>query len=141
MNNIRGTNLFIGDLKSSSNIKLLTKNNISYILNVCQDKNKKKYKHIKYKMVKMRDDDTEILFNKLNSCFKFIDTALKNKKNVLIHCYAGISRSAAVLISYLMTRYRLRYKDAYKIVKKYRNIINPNDNFKNQLKLIDKLAS
>lgn len=51
----------------------------------------------------------------------------------LIHCVMEISRSAAVLIGYLMLSHGLNYTEAYDKVKICRTQINPNDGFKRQL--------
>jgi atypical dual specificity phosphatase/dual specificity phosphatase 12 len=51
----------------------------------------------------------------------------------LVHCYAGISRSASIIISYLMKKYNWSYEKAYNYVKNKRPIINPNRGFKKQL--------
>lgn len=58
--------------------------------------------------------------------------------NTLIHCYAGISRSASIAIYYLMkTGYS--YTDSFKMVKNARSIIDPNDGFVEQLQFIESI--
>ena len=51
---------------------------------------------------------------------------------------AGISRSASLVIYYFMKKYNINFDDALKMVKGKRNIINPNDSFKLQLKQFQK---
>ena len=57
----------------------------------------------------------------------------KKGKKVLIHCKAGMSRSAAFTIAYFMKSKGLSYKDAYLLVKKKRVCVKPNDGFVKQL--------
>ena len=58
-----------------------------------------------YKRVPMEDTIMQNLHIHLPECFDFLDKAWENKANILVHCQAGISRSAAVIIAYLMYRF------------------------------------
>jgi protein-tyrosine phosphatase len=70
---------------------------------------------------------------------------LRKKTNVLVHCYAGISRSATLIINYLC-RNLYTYNDlsnenpvnvlnySLNFAKNKRPIINPNIGFLEQLK-------
>src|SRR5579875_2554357 len=58
-------------------------------------------------------NDYDIIINKLNIYqnkpmieigYHFIDEAVRNNKNILVHCYAGMSRSVSVIIYYLMKK-------------------------------------
>ena len=51
----------------------------------------------------------------------------------------GASRSATIVIAYLMWTKKMKYDDAHKIVKNKRFIIWPNPGFIEQLKMFDKL--
>jgi protein-tyrosine phosphatase len=65
--------------------------------------------------------------------YAIIDDAVVNKRHILIHCQAGISRSSSILIAYIMRKYRVPFLTAYNHVKTYRSIIEPNAGFRNQL--------
>eukprot|EP01105_Mastigella_eilhardi_P013555 TRINITY_DN308_c0_g1_i16.p1 TRINITY_DN308_c0_g1~~TRINITY_DN308_c0_g1_i16.p1 ORF type:complete len:433 (-),score=83.37 TRINITY_DN308_c0_g1_i16:1166-2464(-) len=60
------------------------------------------------------------------------DTATGN--NMLVHCHWGMSRSASVVIAYVMHRYCLTFCEAGWLVKKRRPITFPNDAFLRQLR-------
>ena len=60
--------------------------------------------------------------------FEFIEEERK-RTNVLIHCFAGISRSATILIAYLMRKNYIKYDVAKEQVKSKRDIIKPNPGF------------
>lgn len=65
---------------------------------------------------------------------KFIGTAKENNGKVLVHCNAGVSRSASVVIGYLIMVCGFSFDDAFDLVKNKRNCIRPNDGFLKQLK-------
>ena len=64
-----------------------------------------------------------------------IDASLSNpqKNGVLIHCYAGVNRSAAVMIYFLTTRRELPLVTAIKQVMEKRGTILTNIGFQKQL--------
>lgn len=59
--------------------------------------------------------------------------------NVLVHCRFGVSRSATIVIAYIMEKYKLTFEEAFLYVKKQRKFINPNPGFVNQLKKYQRL--
>ena len=58
---------------------------------------------------------------------------------VLVHCRAGVSRSATVCIAYIMQKQGLSLDSAYEFVKSKRPVIDPNINFIRQLQKFETL--
>ena len=52
---------------------------------------------------------------------------------MLVHCFAGVSRSASVVLAYLMREHGLSLRAAFKLAKAKRPFINPNEGFRVQL--------
>ena len=48
---------------------------------------------------------------------------------MLVHCQQGVSRSASIVIAFLIKKFKVCYKDALDFVKKKRSIVNPNEGF------------
>ncbi|ETE57654.1 Dual specificity protein phosphatase 26, partial [Ophiophagus hannah] len=67
----------------------------------------------------------------------FIHKALsKSGGRILVHCAVGVSRSATLVLAYLMIYHRLTLVEAIKTVKDHRGII-PNRGFLRQLTTLD----
>lgn len=62
---------------------------------------------------------------------------LNNKPKLLVHCAMGKSRSATIVIMYLMKKFLLPYKIAKSIVKSRRETIEVNSGFISQLKAFE----
>lgn len=57
----------------------------------------------------------------------------EEKRNILIHCAAGVSRSASFMIAFIMKDQNLPFHKALEKVKSRRKWINPNSGFRKQL--------
>lgn len=57
---------------------------------------------------------------------------------VLVHCYAGVSRSASCVIAFLMQECGLTFMEAMTYVRKKRPIVFPNFGFQRQLMEFEK---
>jgi len=56
---------------------------------------------------------------------------------VLVHCYAGVSRSSAIICSYLMWKYRWNLNKTLAFVVFKRIVAKPNDGFMKQLRDVE----
>lgn len=70
----------------------------------------------------------------LEEIFEQIDLARSEDKKVLIHCVKGASRSATVMIAYLMHKYRVTYDEAFNFVKSKRTQIEAKPSLTDGLK-------
>ena len=64
---------------------------------------------------------------------KLIAEQMEMGINTLVVCTAGISRSAAIVMAYLIMELRMPYQIAYNKVKRARVYINPNVGFERAL--------
>ena len=69
---------------------------------------------------------------------RFIEEALDSNGKVLVHCFAGKSRSASCVLAYIMKKWKIPFDQALEYCKKHRERVNPNDSFKEQLKKYEK---
>ena len=77
------------------------------------------------------DDDAnyDILGRHREEFMSFMDKCIGEKKKVLVHCAAGINRSATLLIAYLVERRNMCLKDAISLCFEKRPIILTNKSF------------
>ena len=130
--------LYLGSIGSASNLKELQKCKITRIV-CCGDKIKNFFPDkFKYFNIPILDSDKEDIKKYFESSYKYIDEAIRNKGNVLVHCHAGVSRSSSFVIAYIMKSQKKRYDIVLDIVKSKRNKINPNPGFIQQLKEYEK---
>jgi len=87
-----------------------------------------------YKLVFAMDSTEQNLLKHFADCFAFIRAALETRTGIMVHCHMGFSRSAALVIGYLMHAERLTYAQAFDRARKKR-IIGPNSGFVRQLGL------
>lgn len=79
--------------------------------------------------IAMKDNSDEKILNSVDKCFEYICNAKKNNGRILVHCVAGISRSASICIMYMMKYKNLSLLDAYNHVLSCRDSIYPNTGF------------
>ena len=124
--------LYLGNLETSNNQEYLESQNITVILNLCETANKQ-FPNIEYHHIPVADEQTENIFKHFPEFYTIINEALSNNKKVLVHCFAGVSRSSTAVISYIMKSQMISLKDAYFAVRKKKRNISPNKGFWNQL--------
>ena len=130
-------NIWLGNVMAASNVYNLKKEGFKKILCV-MDYDIPKYQEneiFNRKIIEIVDSPTYNILKHFGECLNFI----KGDEKILVHCAAGASRSATVVIAYLMWKNKMKFEDAMKFVQKKRPIIYPNFGFKEQLKMFEKL--
>ncbi|CAF1607988.1 unnamed protein product [Rotaria sp. Silwood1] len=67
-----------------------------------------------------------------------IDQSLRQGKKTLVHCYVGRSRSASIILAYLMKYKQMSLREAFYYLRSRRPIIGPNFGFIKQLVAYEK---
>jgi len=78
------------------------------------------------------DIPSENLYLHFDAAVDFIKTGIA-RGGVLVHCFAGVSRSSSCVIAYLMREHEMTYIDALQFVRKARPVVCPNFGFEKQL--------
>lgn len=133
--------LYLGSSYNAYDINDLKKNNISVIINVTDEisnfyENNILFDYYKFPIKDNNEDNIEEI---LEETYKIIDDNLDKRNNILVHCYMGASRSATVVIHYLMKKLDYSYDDARKLVIKKRPLVNLSHKFHDTLKKLNKI--
>jgi protein-tyrosine phosphatase len=83
------------------------------------------------------DDARALIIPRLPTVITFIEEALESGQGVLVFCTDGVSRSAAIVIAYLMYSKRKTYSEAYSFVKLKRSVAKPNFGLVKQLMMFE----
>ncbi|NXO76721.1 DUPD1 phosphatase, partial [Sitta europaea] len=137
-------NLYIGDEKTALDRYSLEKAGFTHILNAAHgqrnvDTGPDYYSSmsVQYHGVEADDLPTFDLSQFFYSASKFIDKALQDERSkVLVHCAMGRSRSATLVLAYLMIYKDMTVVDAIEQVTRHRCIL-PNRGFLKQLRELD----
>lgn len=125
--------LYLGSEIHASQKELLQRLGITSIVNVSRNIPNFFEEAFHYKSIPVDDTYTADIGRWFEEAAAFIDSVKNSKGRVLVHCQAGISRSATICLAYLISRHQLRLDEAYEYVKKRRSVISPNFNFMGQL--------
>lgn len=137
-------NLFLGDMFDAHDDFFLKKNNITHILNCANELKPNKETYISnnlkgyYKINLIDKPEAKHASDYIIEGASKIHSWLEKGHIVHVHCAAGVSRSASVVIAYLIIYKNLKFGEAYAYVKDKRDIIEPNEGFKKILHNIGK---
>jgi len=126
--------LFLGCYLEARNKQLLQTSGITHILNAAEGLDNCFPADFTYRHVPMQDLDEQPLLPHLQDNNSFIDAALQQGGKVFVHCAAGISRSSASVIAYVMWKLGLKFKEALELTKRKHSQTSPNSGFVRQLR-------
>ncbi|XP_055506011.1 dual specificity protein phosphatase 16 [Leucoraja erinacea] len=126
--------LYLGCQRDVLNKELMQQIDVAYVLNASNTCPKPDFiPETHFLRVPVNDSFSEKILPWLNKSVEFIEKAKASNGCVLVHCLAGISRSATIAIAYIMKRMDMSLDEAYRFVKEKRPTISPNFNFLGQL--------
>jgi len=128
-------NVFLGSLRTTQNETVLRELGITRILTT--GKGLKVIdplpKEIEQLIISVDDNPDQKLVPFFDQCTEWLDKCVEEGRQVLVHCFMGLSRSVTVVCAWLMKRRRMTFKEAITLIKKGRPAVNPNEGFRHQL--------
>ncbi|PIA36919.1 hypothetical protein AQUCO_03200109v1 [Aquilegia coerulea] len=119
--------LYLGCYDQASHSELVKAQGISHILNTVPSSANLSKNFFTYYCFQMEQNSS------FEDAFLFLDKCEEAKGRVLVHCMSGNSRSAALVIAYLMKRKGWRLAQSYEWVKERRPAIHLSPAFSQQL--------
>lgn len=94
-------NLWVGSIRAVSDVEGLRRHNIHSVLSAMRGRVKlaETFTHFQIQLDDTEDSDALAFFPQ---CIAFIENELEAGRGVLVHCMAGMSRSATICCAYLM---------------------------------------
>lgn len=139
--------VFIGNNDAASDLEWITSTGIGYVVN-CAKELPNYHKSLVYVRLDLGDGQDEKgtdddLYRVVEGAYRYIVNIIKRTPNakILVHCAAGISRSASIVVYYLMRKNGMGYDQALKHLRDARPIVSPNQWYERQLRDIDALRS
>lgn len=132
--------LYLGNSCNARNYYELENNKVGLIINSSPCISNYFQNEFEYYNVKVEDiSGADILCHLDNTVTKMHEFIESNpQKSVFVHCFMGSSRSATIIIAYLMKYHNYNLRDALNFVKEKREVVNLNQDFFKQLSEFDK---
>lgn len=122
--------LYLGNMWQASCRQVIDHLRITHVVNATLDVgNVFEADGVKYHEVKIRDAPDADIAAFFDSTFAFIDEAKQSGGRVLVHCTQGISRSATLVIMYVMRAFDWSLAQAFNFVRSGRGVVMPNEGF------------
>jgi protein-tyrosine phosphatase len=120
-------NLWLGNRNSPQELDKLESKNIKLIINCSKDIIYETNENIQVIRLAIHDlnsvESNQILETQIDYLTEIINIYLNNNYGVLIHCYAGVQRSATVVLCYLLKYKSMSLDMAKAIMKQNRSIV------------------
>ena len=129
-------NLYLGDRSSASDPKLLQK--IRFILTVeMEPLVLDTAAHVEQMHIAIEDLSEADLLSNLEKGIDFISRGVSTEQPVLVHCRAGMSRSAAFVAAYLIKSNGWTLDQTLDLMTSRRPCVHPNEGFLRQLTIFE----
>jgi len=126
--------LYLGNIYNAADPVILDELGISTIVNVSRNITNYFESNYDYINIKIDDINSEKFDEDLIEVANKIKDILKLEKKVLVHCLMGSSRSATVVMMYMIIHKEMDVDSAYKFIKEKRHVININTSFMKQIR-------
>ena len=129
--------IFVSDAVAARDIALLGQFRIARILDLSGGPEYQTAEGVARVTVAIEDRVDASIIQVMDAAHGAIDEAVGADAPILVHCAVGASRSASVVIAWLMKRQRMTLARALNHCKARRNAVRPNNGFFRELRALD----
>ncbi|KAL4584691.1 hypothetical protein LXL04_009299 [Taraxacum kok-saghyz] len=134
--------LFIGGALSARSVYTLEHLGITHILCLCCNEigqsDSQRTDLFEYQNFSIGDEEDANITQIFEEAHKFIESVEEKGGKVLVHCFEGRSRSATVVLAYLMINKKLTLSRAWNKLRRVHRRAQPNDGFARVLVEVDR---
>ncbi|EMD32076.1 hypothetical protein CERSUDRAFT_162133 [Gelatoporia subvermispora B] len=129
--------LFVCDAYTATSPAVLQQLGITHVISVLPDGFYAYPRGIKHVVVPVGDSRKDDIGRYFRKALEFIQKALDADGQVLVHCVWGMSRSATIVMAYLIESRNMSTVQALKVMRAKREIVRPNAGFLRQLQMYE----
>ena len=141
--NVGIEHLWIGSVNCIKD-RIIIDNNINAVISVTKTYNVEypiRYLEMVVNYTEFADEDGQNVSYVSNIINPIIHSLLCSKKNVLVVCGMGESRSSCIVLSYMIQMLNMTYNDAFELLQKHHSIACPRQYFCDELKKLEKTVN
>ena len=126
-------NIYLGNAMHAALYYKLEKFKIKHIFNVTTEISNFYEEKYEYTRFPLFDNGIDKITKYLNPSYEKLIELNNKKKNTLVHCYMGASRSVSIIIYYLMVKHNMTFDEAVMFMKNKKDTINVSKRFKKDI--------
>lgn len=126
--------IYIGNWRDAQNRAFLVNHKITHILCSASELRPVFKKEYDYLHLNAQDTIYYNIFKHFDTASNYIKDCVESGGKILVHCFAGISRSSSFVLAYLIKHESLKLDQAIQLCRSKRSIVNPNPSFMTQLR-------
>ena len=125
--------LLLGGKWSAGDLDRLRQHGVTHIINATAQVPNSFPAEFTYLNIRIPDDDKVDISRHFEATCEFISACMNSQGTVLVHCSAGMSRSVAIVLAFLIKDESMTLIAALELVKSKRHLVSPNPGFMRQL--------
>ena len=128
--------VYLGSIRTAQSPEVYKDLDIGHILTAGRNLDVVLTPHVDQLEINIDDVPGEDISPFFDECFRYINNAIAERRGVLLHCFAGLSRSVTIMVAYLMAyQYPMSRDECLAMVRECRPASSPNDGFMEKLRL------